>query len=226
MDREAWRATVHGVTKNQTRLSAWAQHSNHKFIFHVCGYISVLYWYISSLVSFFFKISHISGIMIFVIVCLAYFTYLLHILISLCPPMLLQWHYSILFYGWVVFHFVYVPHLLYPFICWCTFRWLPVLAIVNSTAVNIRVRVYFWIMVSSRYMPRSVIAASYKIWKTHQWARDWKWSVFIPIPKKGNAKECSKWSEVKWKSLTHVWLFVAPLTIQSMEFSRPEYWSG
>ena len=31
-----------------------------------------------------------------------------------------------------------------------------------------------------------------QIWKTQQWSRDWKRSVFIPIPKKGNAKECSK----------------------------------
>ena len=30
-----------------------------------------------------------------------------------------------------------------------------------------------------------------QIWKTQQWPRDWKGSVFIPIPKKGNAKECS-----------------------------------
>ena len=30
----------------------------------------------------------------------------------------------------------------------------------------------------------------------------------------------------KWKSLTHVWLFATPWTIQTMEFSRPEYWSG
>ena len=29
-----------------------------------------------------------------------------------------------------------------------------------------------------------------QIWKTQQWPQDWKWSVFIPIPKKGNAKEC------------------------------------
>ena len=30
-----------------------------------------------------------------------------------------------------------------------------------------------------------------QIWKTQQWPQDWKWSVFILIPKKGNAKECS-----------------------------------
>ena len=32
-----------------------------------------------------------------------------------------------------------------------------------------------------------------QIWKTQQWQQDWKRSVFIPIPKKGNAKECSKY---------------------------------
>ena len=32
-----------------------------------------------------------------------------------------------------------------------------------------------------------------KIWKTGQWLQDWKRSVFIPIPKKGNAKECSNY---------------------------------
>ena len=30
-----------------------------------------------------------------------------------------------------------------------------------------------------------------QIWKTQQWPQDWKRSVFIPCPKKGNAKECS-----------------------------------
>ena len=32
-----------------------------------------------------------------------------------------------------------------------------------------------------------------QIWKTQQWPQDWKWSVFIPIPKNGNAKECSNY---------------------------------
>ena len=34
------------------------------------------------------------------------------------------------------------------------------------------------------------------IWKTQQWPRDWKRSVFIPIPKKGNAKECSNYRTI------------------------------
>ena len=35
-----------------------------------------------------------------------------------------------------------------------------------------------------------------QIWKTQQWPRDWKRSVFIPIPKKGNAKECSNYRTI------------------------------
>ena len=35
-----------------------------------------------------------------------------------------------------------------------------------------------------------------QIWKTQQWPRDWKRSIFIPIPKKGNAKECSNYHTI------------------------------
>ena len=35
-----------------------------------------------------------------------------------------------------------------------------------------------------------------QIWKTQQWPQDWKRSVFIPIPKKGNAKECSDYHTI------------------------------
>ena len=35
-----------------------------------------------------------------------------------------------------------------------------------------------------------------KIWKTQQWPQDWERSVFIPIPKKGNAKECSSYHTI------------------------------
>ena len=35
-----------------------------------------------------------------------------------------------------------------------------------------------------------------QIWETEQWPQDWKRSVFIPIPKKGNAKECSNYLTV------------------------------
>ena len=35
-----------------------------------------------------------------------------------------------------------------------------------------------------------------QIWKTQQWPQDWKRSVFIPNPKKGNAKECSNYHTI------------------------------
>ena len=35
-----------------------------------------------------------------------------------------------------------------------------------------------------------------QIWKTQQWPQDWKKSVFVPIPKKGNAKECSNYHTI------------------------------
>ena len=35
-----------------------------------------------------------------------------------------------------------------------------------------------------------------QIWKTQQWPQDWRRLVFIPIPKKGNAKECSNYSTI------------------------------
>ena len=35
-----------------------------------------------------------------------------------------------------------------------------------------------------------------KIWKTQQWPQDWKRSLFIPIPKKGNVKECSNYCTI------------------------------
>ena len=40
-----------------------------------------------------------------------------------------------------------------------------------------------------------------QIWKTQQWLQAWKRSVFIPIPKKGNAKECSNYRTIAFISM-------------------------
>ena len=42
-----------------------------------------------------------------------------------------------------------------------------------------------------------------QIWKTQQWPQDWKKSVFIPIPEKGNAKECSDYHTITLISHTN-----------------------
>ena len=41
-----------------------------------------------------------------------------------------------------------------------------------------------------------------QIWKKQQWPQDWKKSVFIPIPQKGNAKECSNYHTIAFISHT------------------------
>ena len=41
-----------------------------------------------------------------------------------------------------------------------------------------------------------------QIWKIQQWPQDWKRSVFIPVPKKGNAKECSNYCTIAFISHT------------------------
>ena len=46
-----------------------------------------------------------------------------------------------------------------------------------------------------------------QIWKTQQWPQGWKRSVFIPIPKKGNAKECSKYRTIALNSHTSKVMF-------------------
>ena len=79
-------------------------------------------------------------------------------------PHFCNWQYFVPFYGWVIFHFIYVYmyHIffIHPSVdghldCFC------VLAIVNSTSVNIGVPVSFWIIIFSEYMPRSGIAGLY-----------------------------------------------------------------
>ena len=53
-----------------------------------------------------------------------------------------------------------------------------------------------------------------KIWKTQQWPQDWKRSVFIPIPKKDNVKECSSYPTVALISHTGVMLKILQVRLQ------------
>ena len=54
-----------------------------------------------------------------------------------------------------------------------------------------------------------------KIWKTQQWPQDWKRSVFIPIPKTGNAKECSNYhATVLISHASKVMLKILPARLQ------------
>ena len=67
-----------------------------------------------------------------------------------------------------------------------------------------------------------------QIWKTHQWPQDWKRSVFIPIPKKGNAKECSNYRTIALISYaTKVMLKILQARLQQyMNRELPEVQAG
>ena len=43
---------------------------------------------------------------------------------------------------------------------------------------------------------KAVHSICQQVWKTQQWPQDWKMSVFIPVPKKGNAKDCSNYRTI------------------------------
>ena len=58
-----------------------------------------------------------------------------------------------------------------------------------------------------------------QIWKTHQWPQDWKRSVFIPIPKKGNAKECSNYHSIALISHTQDYYLNSRLHLDFTSFS-------
>ena len=67
-----------------------------------------------------------------------------------------------------------------------------------------------------------------QIWKTQQWPQDWKRSVFIPIPKKGNAKECSSYRTIALISHTSkVMLKILQAELQQyVKCARPDVQPG
>ena len=67
-----------------------------------------------------------------------------------------------------------------------------------------------------------------QIWKTQQWPQDWKRSVFIPIPKQGNAKECSNYRTTELIShVSKIMLKIFPASIQQyVNWDIPDVQAG
>ena len=61
---------------------------------------------------------------------------------------------------------------------------------------------------------------SQQIWKTQQWPQDWKTSVFIPLPKKGIAKECSNYHTVAFISHAREVMLEILLNLLKLDFSN------
>ena len=67
-----------------------------------------------------------------------------------------------------------------------------------------------------------------QIWKTQQWPQEWKKPVFIPMPKKGNVKECSNYSTIALIShASNVMLKILQARLQQyMNQELPDVYSG
>ena len=67
-----------------------------------------------------------------------------------------------------------------------------------------------------------------QIWKTHQWPQDWKSSVFIPISKKGNFKECSNyWTILLISHISKVMLKIFQARLQQyINWELPDIQAG
>ena len=76
-------------------------------------------------------------------------------------PWCCKWQCFTFFCGWIISHYIYIPYLLYPFMCFCwwTFTILPCLSAIMNTGAHIS----FWIacFISSIYMPKNEIAGSH-----------------------------------------------------------------
>ena len=90
---------------------------------------------------------------------------------------------------------VITPTHLEPDILECEVRWALGSITMNkaSGSDGIPVELFQTLKDSAVKVPHSTCQ---QIWKTQQWPQDWKRSVFIPIPKKGNAKECSNYRTI------------------------------
>ena len=128
MDREAWCAVIHGVTKSQTRLSDWTELNPRKRSLD-----STLYLEFSKEAV---RITRGSG---WSLPCIKFYLCLSH-----------------------------------P----------------SRAMLQVRQTPYSWL-----YWIQQIHVLE-NSWKTQQWPQDWKRSVFIPIPKKGNAKECSNYRTI------------------------------
>ena len=82
-----------------------------------------------------------------------------------------------------------------PDILKCEVRWTLGSITMNKASRGNRILVELFQILKDNAV-KVLYSVCQQIWKTQQWPQDWKRSVFIPFPKKGNAKECSNYCTV------------------------------
>ena len=79
-----------------------------------------------------------------------------------------------------------------PDILECEVKWVLESVTTNKASLGDRIPVELFQILKDDAV-KVLHSVCQQIWKTQQWPQDWKRSVFIPIPKKDNAKECSNY---------------------------------
>ena len=82
-----------------------------------------------------------------------------------------------------------------PYILECKVKWALGGITTNKASGSDRIPVELFQILKSD-AEKVLDSICQQIWKTWQWPQDWKRSVFIPVPKKGNAKECSNYHTI------------------------------
>ena len=82
-----------------------------------------------------------------------------------------------------------------PYILECEVKWALVSITTNKASGGDGIPVELF-QILKNDVGKVLHSICQQIWKTQQWPQDWKRSVFIPIPKKGNAKECSNYHTI------------------------------
>ena len=88
-----------------------------------------------------------------------------------------------------------------PHILECKIRWALGSITMNKSSGGDGIPVELF-QILKDYAVKVLHSICQQIWKTQQWPQDWKWSVFIPTPKKVNAKECSNYCTIAFFSHT------------------------
>ena len=85
-------------------------------------------------------------------------------------------------------HNAVITHL-QPYILECEVKWALASITMNKTAGGDGIPGELFQILKDDAV-KGLYSLCQQIWKTQQWPRNYKWSILIPIPKKGNAKEC------------------------------------
>ena len=92
-------------------------------------------------------------------------------------------------------HNVEITHLEPDILEWCKVKWALGSTTMNKSSGGDGIPVELFQILKNDAV-KVLHSICQKIWKTQQWSQDWKRSVFIPIPNKSNAKECSNYCTI------------------------------